>query len=263
VKMAGDWIKLEKATPEKPEVAIVARKLGITYGDAFLAITRLLIWADDATADGFVPFLSRSDGDIHGRQSGLCDALASSEVGWLVFTDGGMRFANWDRHNGKCGKARVLERDKKRKQRTPCPANVPIEQGTKAGLEKRREDTNTPLPPKGDVPLGFESFWQKWPNHSRKAAKDKCLSHWRNKNLEAIADKIILGLERAIVSADWTKDGGAFIPAPVVWMNQRRWEPLVDGAYASPSRPPINITNNIADAQIARLQREMAREAGK
>jgi hypothetical protein len=25
-------------------------------------------------------------------------------------------------------------------------------------------------------------------------------------------------------SAQWTKDGGAFIPHPTTWLNQRRWE---------------------------------------
>jgi hypothetical protein len=33
--MAGDWMKVEKDTPEKPEIYRIAEILGISQGDAF------------------------------------------------------------------------------------------------------------------------------------------------------------------------------------------------------------------------------------
>lgn len=142
--MAGDWIKLEKSTMGKRELAIVARLLGVSIGDAFLEIMRLFAWADSNVSDGFVPFLSLSE---TGQQacvlSGLCEALASKEVGWLIGDEVGVTFVNWDRHNGKSAKSRALDTEKKRKQRgesRKSPGKCPDDNGTKTGPEKRRED---------------------------------------------------------------------------------------------------------------------------
>jgi hypothetical protein len=44
--LAGDWIKVEKLTPDKPEIAILARKLGVSIGDAFLEWFRIYAWAE-------------------------------------------------------------------------------------------------------------------------------------------------------------------------------------------------------------------------
>jgi hypothetical protein len=37
-----------------------------------------------------------------------------------------------------------------------------------------------------------------------------------------------------MTSAEWTKDGGQFIPHPATWLNQKRWE---DEPMAIQDRP--------------------------
>ena len=61
------WIKLEHTTPDKPEVALLARLLGVSHEMAFLNLVRVLIWADANVADGDVPHLSLEDGDTLAR----------------------------------------------------------------------------------------------------------------------------------------------------------------------------------------------------
>ena len=56
--MAGDWLKVGKDTPDKPEMAILARLLGLSLGDTFLVFFRAFAWADAITSNGRVPFLS-------------------------------------------------------------------------------------------------------------------------------------------------------------------------------------------------------------
>ena len=73
----------------------------------------------------------------------------------------------------------------------------------------------------------FDRFWAAWPPHKRKVNRAGCLKHWKSKNLHAEAEAIMAGLAVAKSSKDWTKEGGEFIPGPVVWLNQRRWEPLM------------------------------------
>jgi len=76
---------------------------------------------------------------------------------------------------------------------------------------------------------GFDRFWDSWPKHRRKYNRDGCLKIWKNKNLEALADEILASLERSKTCHDWQKEAGNYIPAPAVWLNQKRWEaPLTD-----------------------------------
>jgi hypothetical protein len=71
----------------------------------------------------------------------------------------------------------------------------------------------------------FEShFWSLWPASKRKVAKPACLAFWKSNNLDAKADQIRDAVSRAAVDPDWSKDGGAFIPMPITWLRQERWE---------------------------------------
>lgn len=96
---------------------------------------------------------------------------------------------------------------------------------------KGKEGTHTPQPPKGEelnnteqVPMGFEKFWTVWPQHRRKTARSQCLRKWTRGGCEVIAEQVIAALQRCKASGDWLKNQGEFIPAPLTWINQRRWE---------------------------------------
>ena len=101
---------------------------------------------------------------------------------------------------------------------------------------------NTPLPPKGggasrrkaeqqaEEPPGFVRFWTAWPKSERKQARGKCCEMWRSKNCERAVGDILTHVERKKRSNDWTKDGGAFIEAPLVYLRNQRW----DGAEPAP-----------------------------
>jgi hypothetical protein len=82
----------------------------------------------------------------------------------------------------------------------------------------------TPQPPTG----GFDVFWTLWPKHTRKVAQKQCAEKWRTQGCDAIAERVIAALRAAIKSEAWTKDKGKFIPAPLVWLNQNRWEAPTD-----------------------------------
>jgi hypothetical protein len=70
----------------------------------------------------------------------------------------------------------------------------------------------------------FNRFWEAWPKHFRKHDPKKCEAKWGRENLDAIADKVVAAVERCKASREWTKEGGQYIPAPLVWLNQSRWE---------------------------------------
>jgi len=70
----------------------------------------------------------------------------------------------------------------------------------------------------------FESFWSAWPRSPRKEAKSKCLERWEKLKLDFQATQIIRHVTWLKTTDQWLKNGGSFIPAPLVYLNQMRWD---------------------------------------
>lgn len=71
---------------------------------------------------------------------------------------------------------------------------------------------------------GFDRFWSAWPKSIRKGGKASCKTRWAKGYYETCADQIIKHVEWMKTTDQWRKDGGAFIPAPLVYLNQQRWD---------------------------------------
>lgn len=84
-----------------------------------------------------------------------------------------------------------------------------------------------PKPPRG-ASVGFDRFWAAWPRSERKEGKGKCQAVWDKGGFDAIADEILAHVELKKASLGWTKQGGEFIPAPLVYLNGRKWEGVED-----------------------------------
>lgn len=82
---------------------------------------------------------------------------------------------------------------------------------------------------------GFLKFWSVWPSTDRKEAKGKCFASWKKSKAETQANEIIAHVERLKASQSWMKNSGEFIPSPLVYLNQKRWEGAEDAAHKSPS----------------------------
>ena len=81
-----------------------------------------------------------------------------------------------------------------------------------------------PISPKGKTDCSdlFNKFWTAYPKHIAKQSAVKAFEKLKpdEKLLEAMLKAIAMQKE----SKQWEKDGGAFIPYPATWLNQRRWE---------------------------------------
>lgn len=67
----------------------------------------------------------------------------------------------------------------------------------------------------------FEEFWATWPASKRKVGKAAVLVKWEKHNLDQVADVIIANVNDLKTSEQWL---GGFEPAPMTYINQRRWE---------------------------------------
>jgi len=67
----------------------------------------------------------------------------------------------------------------------------------------------------------FDEFWLAWPSSKRKVAKVTCQTKWQKQKLDEVADRIIAHVNALKVTEQWTT---GFEPAPLTYINQRRWE---------------------------------------
>jgi uncharacterized protein YdaU (DUF1376 family) len=67
----------------------------------------------------------------------------------------------------------------------------------------------------------FDDFWSMWPSSKRKVARAECEKKWAKSDLDMVADVIIANVKKLKVTEQWTS---GFDPAPLTYINQRRWE---------------------------------------
>jgi 5-methylcytosine-specific restriction endonuclease McrA len=106
--MAGDWMKVEKCTPDKPEVLQVARALGVSRGDAFLGCFRVWRWFDDHTTAGRASGITIDAVDDCAGKAGFANAMSKTcPTPWLIIEEDGLVLPHFDKHNGSTAKKRA------------------------------------------------------------------------------------------------------------------------------------------------------------
>lgn len=131
--MAGDWIKVEHATVDKPEVALLSELLGIPVPQGFGLLVIFWMWCDKHSRYGVVTQVSRMSIDTVTHTPGFAAALES--VGWAQFDDAArtLTLPNFTRHNESSAKSRALSTERMKRKRY-------ADSVTTASPEKRREE---------------------------------------------------------------------------------------------------------------------------
>lgn len=104
--MAGDWIKFELTTMDKPEVCQIADLADIDPDAVVGKLMRVWGWFDQQTENGNAPSVSKKLLDRMVGVTGFCEHMKS--VGWMSEADGLITLPHFDRHNGKTAKNRLL-----------------------------------------------------------------------------------------------------------------------------------------------------------
>jgi hypothetical protein len=133
--VAGDWIKLQHVTPDKPEVYQIAGQLKITAEQVIGHLVRVWIWVDQQSRDGHALSVTNVTLDAIARRGGFASAM--HEVGWLTGVSGNLSFPNFERHNGQSAKKRALAGMRQARHRNSNRHAVGV---TEASPEKRREE---------------------------------------------------------------------------------------------------------------------------
>lgn len=140
--MAGDWIKVEHSTPDKPEVLRIAELLGISRRECLGLLVDFWRWIDANARADVVPNLSRQCLDSVLNCPGF--SAAYEAVGWIEWDDknASARIVNFDNHHSQSAKTRAYEQKKKKRQRENVSRICPDETGTR---EEKRRDIDTSL----------------------------------------------------------------------------------------------------------------------
>lgn len=116
--------------------------------------------------------------------------------------------------NSKISEARAKAGSNKNNQNGTNDSK-PEQNETKANKKKQKEQDE-------QLEARFERFWSAYPRHVNKQAALKAFKKINPD--DAVMEIILRELERQKKSAQWTKDGGQFIPHPATWLNGSRWE---------------------------------------
>jgi hypothetical protein len=169
--MAGDWIKIESVTPDKPELSVMAEILGIDQDAVFGKLFRIWAWADqnidiDSNANS-------NDDSVTVRVTktlldrvALCPGFAASmvSVGWLIESGTELVLPNFRRHNGKSAKNRgvTAKRAAKFRNNSNGESNADtVTETCKTALpreEIEKEELKAPVVPSGDTQLMLVAY---------------------------------------------------------------------------------------------------------
>lgn len=190
--MAGDWIKLQKDTPDKPEVLAIASRLNLDPDAVVGKLVRIWCWFDTHTVNGNASCVTFSFLDRITGVTGFAEQVAL--IGWLVQDGHDLRLPNFEYHNGETAKQRALGKNRAEKARSNAKSNAPIV--TKSLPEKRREEKKREEIVNKEIqaPEGVSAqVWQDF-KKSRKTMR------------AAITQSAIDGIQREANKAGWTME---------------------------------------------------------
>lgn len=141
--MAGDWIKFEVITSDKPEVFIIAEQLDIDPDAVVGKLLRVWAWFDAHSTQGNAPSVTKTLLDRITGVTNFCKALI--DAGWMLDSGGILTITNFTRHNGKTSKNRALARNRqqsfrKNAEENPFESNASVTQGSSLEKRERREE---------------------------------------------------------------------------------------------------------------------------
>lgn len=234
--MAGDWLKFDKSTPDKPEVFEIASQLQIDPDSVVGKLMRVWSWFDSHTEDGNALRVTPALLDRCAGHAGFVAAMQL--VGWMVIENGGCRLPKFDRHCGATAKKRALGKNRTEKSRSSNAVSV-TPSVTEALPEKRREEKKEQKTRSSDDDLdaSFEEFWRVYP---RKVAKQSAMKAWAKLKPDGeLAAVIVADVVAQAQTPEWRKDNWRFAPHPATYLNGKRWTDegagAGDGAFGEAS----------------------------
>ena len=165
-----------------------------------------LIWQALETLRGDIESFKQNEANQKAREEALKEKRrAAANARWAMQTDA---------NASKC-----IQPDANASTSTICIANAPE---NKNKNKNQKENKRVSKETQNAHAEEFAAFWSAYPRHTDKQAALRAFE--KLKPDETMMQTMLAAIERQKQSAQWTKDGGQFIPHPATWLNGRRWE---------------------------------------
>lgn len=276
------WIESHQEVGRHPKTKKLARLLGVSLPAAVGHLHYLWWWALDFAQDGVLDKYDAEDiADAmqwEGDADQLVEALLSS--GYIDDTDDGLVIHDWAEYAGKLLERRAKDRARKRAAAEAAGVPSSIRRSSDGNDEESDEtpsasfvtnptnhtnqtnntdstepDRTEPHQPAGEPPLQERRFAEFWKAYPKKVGKAGCQKAWMKlKPTTELFDKIMETLTKQKASEQWQREGGRFIPNPLTWLNQGRWddEPVeTSGAAAQPATGTSGMLNKLREMYAA------------
>lgn len=145
--MAGEWLKIEHSTPDKPEVGEIAQILGIKPDAVMGKLIRVWAWASqNCHGDGVTSVTVLSTIDRIAGKKGFAKSM--QKVKWLRIkitkNQQKLIFANFDYHMSKSAKARAVAQKRKQRERDNDKKDVTVLSRSERDKKRTREEKSFP-----------------------------------------------------------------------------------------------------------------------
>jgi hypothetical protein len=137
--MRRPWIKIETATPDKPEICAIATQLRMDADMVVGKLIRLWSWITVNKISGSDLGVTKEFLDKLVGRKGFADALQAA--GWLVVSDGKLSMPHFERHNSDAAKVRALTAQRVKRHR--ITKELKIEDSEDAVTLNRAEEVSS------------------------------------------------------------------------------------------------------------------------
>lgn len=245
------WIESHQEVGRHPKTKKLARLLGVSLPTAVGHLHYFWWWALDFAQDGLLTKYDADDIADAMQWEGDAEELLSAMLtaGYIDETEEGLAVHDWAEYAGKLLERRAKDRERKRAAAAAAGVPQPIRRNSAGNDEESDEPpsdsfvTNQPnqphqpnqqyqTEPNRTAPTNpdeltlcetrFAEFWKLYP---KKVGKPACLKAWKKLKPNAeLFEQIMASLQWQRESEQWNREGGRFIPNPLTWLNQGRWD---------------------------------------
>ena len=124
---------------------------------------------------------------------------------------------------------------------------VPNQPNTTDSTEPDRTEPHQPAAEPALQESRFAEFWKAYP---KKVGKASCQKAWNKLKPNAeLFGQIMEALKAQKATEQWQREGGRFIPNPLTWLNQGRWddEPVETSGTAAPAQGVGGMLNKLRE----------------
>lgn len=210
--MANQWLRLWHDMPTDPKWRTISKASGQRIGDVMAVYVHLLVCASNATERGRTQSFNSEDVasalDLDTEQ---VEQIITAMQGRVL--DGDL-LKGWEnrqvaREDGSAERSKAWrEAQKAASERTPNAAE-----------RKRTPDKDKDK--KRETPSAFSTFYEAYPR--KEARKDAEAAFAKLNPSSELLAKMLAAIAAKRQTADWTKEGGKFVPLPATWIRAERW----------------------------------------